>query len=213
MDNKTITKSIDIKKLTASRNTIVDLGKKLTAKAKALKTGQNGEPGTMSPEEVADIVEQIIIPAAQEITQASEEVSEGVPTEGTTDTPPPEKIEGQGNNDNNGSEHDEEFLRKIASLEEKVGTLDEENTKMKKGNLAKKYAGLFPEHKRAQAEKEINDSDEDLEKIEAKIDGASKTYTAMVEAGMIKKTSGFQTYGSTRMAKAGSTEPLPAHMR
>lgn len=170
--------------------------------------------GNASPEQVAQVLNDKIIPALEGVTNTIKAVEEALPVEdelGDEDEMEPEEM---------GLEEEP----RIANLEEnpafkelkaKFEQIRSENLAMKKANLAKRYAAAFPPQMRDAMEKEFmkdHEKDEDLDKMEAKVASVEKTVNAYKTAGLINKTRIPLTHMAKdnlmRTAKQG--EPLTA---
>lgn len=194
----------DYKKIaSAGAVTMLEKGNALVAKAMTAINGGN----MLAPQDVLELVQDGIIPHAQAIV-------DGLGGEDPRGEASPKPVDS--GNEGKSELDDDETAKKIASLTASVDSLMKENLTMKKASLAKEYGTLFPPHMRAAAEKEINDSEDDYNMLQAKVAGATKVIKAAKDGGMIKPPmpTNFNTYGPLKSAKAeDSKTPLPAYLR
>lgn len=172
--------------------------------------------GMIQPDEVLQLLNEQILPAIQQIQQGIEGGNtpvggtgdRGMPGEGT-----PKPID-SGNEGDGSLDGDPE--KKIASLQEEVNTLKAAALKNAKAELGKRYASLYPVPLRMAKEKEITDSEDDYNMLQAKVEGAEQVMKAAKDSGEFKRNNtifgGASTYGN-RYASAKTGEPIPAEYR
>jgi len=196
-----------------------------TAGLEKIKTAM----GEASPEEVAEVLNEQIIPALEQIHEVAQEVTEALPVEQGNGNG---GLEGLGNDHDDddsfqGGDPDEDknFMGKdddemdphFEKLEATVKQLASENATMKKAKMAQQWASNFPPHLRqAQEDEFMKDEDEEEEIMEAKLKGATAVLKAYTDSGLINKRVG--TFGMQHTAKAtgklrSAKQELPWMMR
>jgi len=204
-----------------------------TAGLEKIKTAM----GEASPEEVAEVLNDQIIPALEQIHEVAQEVTEALPVEHGNggngleglggndhgeDGGDDDSFQGEANEDDlnkMGAMHngeDDEMDTHFEKLEATVKQLASENRLMKKAKMAQLWASNFPRHLRqAQEDEFMKEEDEEEEVMEAKLKGASAVLKAYTDAGMINsRTGSFPMHTAKQgLRTAKRTEPLPWAMR
>jgi len=206
-------RKIIARKLSAKGNDILKLAKSARLK---IKTAQDNG-GELGPDDVAEILEEVVMPAVEAIADAGNAIVEGIPggesslmdTLGNQDDSPiTDDVSPLDNSDDD--EEEDENEDRIAKLEASNKILMDENISMHKARLAKEYGDIF-NYRRTAAEKEILDSTDSLDTLKVKVASAKQTAKTFGEAGLIKTSTPYRT-ASLRTAKAGSQLPWSARL-
>lgn len=221
---------------------------KFSGIADKIKTGQDGNGGQATPEQVSQALEEVastVMEAVEEIKQ----INEALPNTEGNDVADDLNLGGGHNNNNNDEDDDDDNIlggrdegdndddddnksdiefeqlakksSKFAKFFNEHTALVKENLTMKKANLAKEWASTFPAHlRKAQEESFIkeNEEEEDLEKMEAKVQSAKVLVSAYNTEGLINRSrmptiphTAKNTDGQLKTAKQG--EGVPFYLR
>ncbi len=221
------------KAIVNARTKMANATKLSTAGLEKIKTAM----GEASPEEVAEVLNDQIIPALEQIHEVAQEVTDALPVEhgngnGMEGLGGEDHGNGNGNDDGSfqgeggdddlnkmGANNDDEDDTHFQKLEATVRQLATENATMKRAKMAQQWASNFPPHLRKAQEDEFMEEDEEEEEVmEAKLQGATAVLKAYTDAGMINRRVG--SFPQQHYAKAGKTslrsakkEELPWMMR
>lgn len=210
----------DSAKLKSARTGLKATIDKFSGIADKIKTGQEGNGGQATPEQVSEALEEVaatVMEAVEEIKQ----INEALPNTEGSDVADELSVGARHNNNNNDEDDDDDNIlggrdegddddddddknksdiefeqlakksSKFAKFFNEHTTLVKENLQMKKANLAKEWAGAFPAHlRKAQEESFIkeNEEEEDLEKMEAKVQSAKVLVSAYNTEGLINRS-------------------------
>ena len=181
---------------------------KLAKKGKAkLKTAQLGSQ-ELGPDDVTEMIEQVLLPAVDAIAEVGATIVEGVPggegdsvmnNLGNEDKPElGNETPSIGESDDDEEEDDDP---RIAKMAKELSYLKDENTQFHKAKLAKEYGGLFP-HMKVAMEQEIMDSTDSLDNLKLKVASAKQAVNSFSQAGMLKQQVHYKT-AKLRTAKNG----------
>ena len=176
------------------------------------KTAQLGDA---SPEQVAEVLTEEVVPALEQTHEIIESIVEALPAveNGEMGLGDPDKGNGNGNDDKGpfgklggnddddddddaireAAEHDDDDDDKIQKLEEQMAKIVSENITMKKASLVKRLVATYPPNMRKAVEQEeFKDEDvkteDDLEKLEAKVMAAEKVVKGYHDANLINRS-------------------------
>ena len=215
------------KAIATAKTKMANATKLSTAGLEKIKTAM----GEASPEEVAEVLNEQIIPALEQIHEVATEVTEALPVEGDNggdgglaglgnDHDDDNSFQGEGGDDDlnkMGSDNDNEDDQHFQKLEATVKQLATENRAMKKAKMAQQWASNFPPHlRRAQEDEFMKDEDEEEEIMEAKLKGASAVLKAYTDSGLINRrvgTFGMQHTAKATLRSAKKQEVVPWNMR
>lgn len=219
MKTQTVQK-LDYAKIKTAKTKLASITDKASKGLTKFKTGNITDA---SPEDVAEALTEVVVPAIEETMEVISDIVEALPTpegeglgdlgngigdengngngETNLETSVNENIEGQGGDP-------EEQEERIAKLETSQKTLLTENIAMKKASLAKRHAATFPSNMRRAAEDEFleeNEEEEDLELLEAKVSSQEKVVKSYHDANLINKSRTAQ-FGNMQTAKKNGTK-------
>ena len=179
-----------------------------------------GQLGDASPEQVAEVLTEEVVPALAQTHEIVESIIEALPAVDGMGLGEPEGEEGDkgplgamGEGDHN--DHEDEELReaadgeddeKVLKLEEQVGKLMSENINMKKASLYKRLAQTYPPNMRKAIEQEEFKDEEvktedDLDTLEAKVQAAERVVKGYHDANLINKSRVPEPQWLSHMAK------------